>query len=101
MRAQNDSVRAVGLGRIQDKTRWTKALGEAVAVVYGDWNGIAPSKHAVLVIADERGAFELTCEIQRHTSDVRMGQEEGNDETRRTDALALAENGASPWVLVR
>ena len=36
MRGQNDWVRAVGLGRIQDKTRWTKALGEAVTVVYGD-----------------------------------------------------------------
>ena len=38
MRAQSDRARAVGLGRIQDKTRWTKALGEAVTVVYGDWN---------------------------------------------------------------
>ena len=36
MRGQSDWVRAVGLGRIQDKTRWTKALGEAVTVVYGD-----------------------------------------------------------------
>jgi hypothetical protein len=46
MRGQNDWVRAVGLGRIQDKTRWTKALGEAVRVAYGDWNeGSAPSKH--------------------------------------------------------
>ena len=27
---------AVGVGRIEDKTRWTKALGEAVMVVYGD-----------------------------------------------------------------
>ena len=26
---------AVGLGGIQDKTRWTKALGKAVLVVYG------------------------------------------------------------------
>ena len=39
MRAQNDWVRAVGVGRIQDKTRWTKALGEAVTVAYGDCNG--------------------------------------------------------------
>jgi hypothetical protein len=29
-------VTAVAVGRIQDKTRWTKALGEAVTVVYGD-----------------------------------------------------------------
>ena len=27
------------VGRIQDKTRWTKALGEAVAVVYGGLEG--------------------------------------------------------------
>ena len=26
----------VGVERIQDKTRWTKALGEAVRFVYGD-----------------------------------------------------------------
>jgi len=46
MRGQSDRVRAVGLGRIQDKTRWTKALGEVVTVAYGDWNeGGAPSKH--------------------------------------------------------
>lgn len=36
MRAESDWVTAVGVGRIQDKTRWTKALGEAVTVVYGD-----------------------------------------------------------------
>ena len=35
MRAESDWVRAVAVGRIQDKTRWTKALGEAVTVVYG------------------------------------------------------------------
>jgi hypothetical protein len=36
MRAESDWATAVGVGRIQDKTRWTKALGEAVTVVYGD-----------------------------------------------------------------
>jgi len=36
MRAESDWATAVGIGRIQDKTRWTKALGEAVTVVYGD-----------------------------------------------------------------
>jgi len=38
MRAETDWVTAVGIGRIQDKTRWTKALGEAATVVYGDCN---------------------------------------------------------------
>jgi hypothetical protein len=46
MRAQNDWARAVRVGRIQDKTRWTKALGGAVTVVYGDCTaGSEPSKH--------------------------------------------------------
>ena len=46
MRAESDWVTALGIGRIQDKTRWTKALGEAATVVYGDWNeGSEPSKH--------------------------------------------------------
>ena len=39
MRVESDWVTAVGIGRIQDKTRWTKALGEAVMVVYGDCTG--------------------------------------------------------------
>ncbi len=39
MRTESDRVTAVGIGRIQDKTRWTKALGEAVTFVYGDCTG--------------------------------------------------------------
>jgi hypothetical protein len=39
MRVESDWVTAVGMGRIQDKTRWTKALGEAVTFVYGDCTG--------------------------------------------------------------
>ena len=38
MRVESDWVTAVGVGRIQDKTRWTKAVGEAVTFVYGDCN---------------------------------------------------------------
>ena len=38
MRAENDWARAVTIGRIQDKTRWTKALVEAVTFVYVDCN---------------------------------------------------------------
>jgi hypothetical protein len=38
MRAGSDWVTAVGVERIEDKTRWTKALGEAVTFVYGDCN---------------------------------------------------------------
>lgn len=39
MRVESDWVTAIGIGRIQDKTRWTKALGEAVTFVYGDSTG--------------------------------------------------------------
>jgi hypothetical protein len=56
MRGQNDWVRAVGVGRIQDKTRWTKAVGEAVTVVYGDCNeDIELSKHSSAVDFDKAG----------------------------------------------
>jgi len=47
MRAESDWARAVGVGRIQDKTGWTKALGEAVTVVYGDCiEDMEQSKHS-------------------------------------------------------
>jgi phosphoserine phosphatase len=47
MRAESDWARVVGVGRIQDKTRWTKALGEAVTVVYGDCiEDVDLSKHS-------------------------------------------------------
>jgi hypothetical protein len=47
MRAENDWARAVTIGRIQDKTRWTKALGEAATVVYVDCNeDVDLSKHS-------------------------------------------------------
>ena len=36
---RSDSVAPVGVKCIQDKTRWTKALGEAVTFVYGDCTG--------------------------------------------------------------
>jgi hypothetical protein len=46
MQAESDWARVMGVGRIQDKTRWTKAVGEAVTVVYGDCNEDSePSKH--------------------------------------------------------
>ena len=56
MRAESDWVTGVGVGRIQDKTRWTKALGEAVMVVYGDCNeDIELSKHSSAVGFDKTG----------------------------------------------
>ena len=56
MRAESDWVTAVGVGRIQDKTRWTKAVGEAVTVVYGDCNeDIELSKHGRAVGFDKAG----------------------------------------------
>ena len=56
MRAESDWVTGVAVGRIQDKTRWTKALGEAVMVVYGDCNeDIELSKHSSAVGFDKAG----------------------------------------------
>jgi hypothetical protein len=50
MRAESDWATAVGVGRIQDKTRWTKAMGEAAPVVYGDCNEhVELSKHSSAV----------------------------------------------------
>ena len=58
MRAQNDRARAVRIGRIQDKTRWTKALGEAATVVYGDCNGdIELRQHSSAVGRQETGQY--------------------------------------------
>lgn len=56
MRAESDWATAVGVERIEDKTRWTKALGEAVTVVYGDCNeDIELSKHSSAVGFDKAG----------------------------------------------
>jgi len=38
MRADSDWTTVIGVGRIQDKTRWTKAVGEPATFVYGDCN---------------------------------------------------------------
>jgi hypothetical protein len=55
MRAESDWARAGGIGRIQDKTHWTKALGEAATVVYGDCNeDMDLSKHS------RAGGYETT-----------------------------------------
>jgi hypothetical protein len=46
MREEGVTIIAMRVGRILDKTHWTKALGEAATVVYGDCNGdIELSKH--------------------------------------------------------
>ena len=56
MQAESDWATAVGVGRIQDKTRWTKALGEAVTVDYGDCNeDIELSKHGSTVRVEKSG----------------------------------------------
>jgi hypothetical protein len=56
MRAESDWTTAVGVRRIQDKTCWTKALGEVVTIVYGDCNeDIELSKHSSAVCFDKTG----------------------------------------------
>ena len=58
MRAENDWATAVAVGRIQDKTRWTKALGEAATVVYGDCTEeIVQSRRTSIVGRRRPGSF--------------------------------------------
>ena len=54
--SRNDWATALGVERIQDKTRWTKALGEAVTVVYGDCKEeIGESRHTGTVGHENTG----------------------------------------------
>ena len=47
---------AVGVERIEDKTRWTKALGEAAMIVYGDCTeDIELCKHSSAVDHEDTG----------------------------------------------
>ena len=44
---------AMRVGRIQDKTRWTKAVDEAATVVYGDCNeDMDLSKHSAVGVPE-------------------------------------------------
>jgi hypothetical protein len=49
----------VKIGRIRVKTRWTKALGEAESVAYGDWNGQHRGELTILNggLSDDRVVF--------------------------------------------
>ena len=56
MRAEIVTLTDLRVGRIQDKTRWTKALGEAVMVVYGDCTGeIGQSKRTAYIGHESTG----------------------------------------------
>ena len=58
MRAESDWATVVGVGRIQDKTRWTKAWGEVARVVYVDCNeDIDLSKHDRAVGQETSGQY--------------------------------------------
>jgi hypothetical protein len=77
MRAESDWTTGVGVRRIQDKTRWTKAVGEAVTFVYGDCNeDIELSKHSNAVGFDKTGQF-LRQRWSRRCSEAqsRVGQQ--------------------------
>jgi hypothetical protein len=60
MRGESDWVTAVGIGRIQDKTRWTKALGEAVTFVYGDCTGEIGRSRRNRTVGREKSGWSLT-----------------------------------------
>ena len=56
MRAEIVTLTDLRVGRIQDKTRWTKALGEAATFVYGDCNEeIDLSQHSSTVGREKTG----------------------------------------------
>ena len=56
MRAGSDWATVIGVGRIQDKTRWIKAVGEAATFVYGDCNeAIDLSQHSSTVGREKTG----------------------------------------------
>ena len=75
--SRNEWVTPVGVGRIQDKTRWTKALGEAGTVVYGDWTeGSEPNKH--------RSAGDRVTSVPHWSGPVRsIGQHDRCESGRR------------------
>jgi hypothetical protein len=58
--SRSDSVTAVGAERIQDKTRWTKALGEAVTGVYGDCKEEIGQSRFNSTVGDENTGPSLT-----------------------------------------
>jgi hypothetical protein len=58
--SRSDSVTAVGAERIQDKTRWTKALGEAVTCVYGDCKEEIGQSRCNSTVGDENTGPSLT-----------------------------------------
>ena len=60
MRVESDWVTAIGIGRIQDKTRWTKALGEAVTFVYGDCTGEIGQSRRNSTVGHENTGQSLT-----------------------------------------
>jgi hypothetical protein len=60
MRAEIVTLTDLRVGRIQDKTRWTKALGEAARLVYGDCEkNSCQSKHHTAV-GDEPSGYDLS-----------------------------------------
>ena len=68
MRAESVGREQLRVGRIQDKARWTKALGEAATVVYGDCNeDIDLSNRAALLVMRGPAVFELTTDRNQLT----------------------------------
>jgi hypothetical protein len=60
MRSESDWATSVAVGRIQDKTRWTKALGTAVTFVYGDWKEEVGGSRRDSTVVGEKAAPSLT-----------------------------------------
>ena len=56
-------VTAVAVGRIQDKTRWTKALGEPVTLVYGECKEKIGQSRRTSTVGHENTGQSLTQRI--------------------------------------
>ena len=82
MRAEIVTLTDLRVGRIQDKTRWTKALGEAATIVYGDCKeDICQSRHRTAV-GHETSGHDLS--FRRTAARWRNGSESG---LRRGEAM--------------
>jgi hypothetical protein len=60
MRAEIVTLTDLRVGRIQDKTRWTKALDEAATIVYGDCKKDSCQSRHRTAVGHERPGYDLS-----------------------------------------
>jgi hypothetical protein len=60
MRAEIVTLTDLRVGRIQDKTRWTKALDEAATIVYGECKKDSCQSRHRTAVGHERPGYDLS-----------------------------------------